>query len=80
MANDNLSLDLSAADVLGFTGWPDAMVSDYIAKGADYMLIGEGDPNVSGKPANRTRQYFDTTASKLYVNPVIGARTGWVLV
>lgn len=79
MANDNLSLDLSAADVLGFTGWPDAMISDYIAKGADYMLVGEGDPNVLGKPANRTRLYMDTVALKLYMNPVIGARTGWVL-
>lgn len=55
-------------------------MSDYIAKGADYMLVGAGDPNVLGKPANRTRFYMDTVALKLYMNPVIGARTGWVLV
>lgn len=56
------------------------MVNDYISRGADYMLVGAGDPNASSTPANRTRQYFDTTAAKLYVNPVIGARTGWVMV
>ncbi len=65
---------------MGFTGWPDPMVSDYIAKGADYMLTGAGDPNALNIPANRTRQYLDTVAVKMYVNPVIGARTGWVLV
>lgn len=80
MANDNLSLELSASDVMSFTGWPDAMVSDYISRGADYMLTGAGDPNTLNIPANRTRQYLDTVAVKMYVNPVIGARTGWVLV
>lgn len=80
MANDNLSLDLSASDVASFTGWPDAMVSDYISRGADYMLTGDGDPNTLNIPANRTRQYLDTSAVKMYVNPVIGSRTGWVMV
>lgn len=80
MANDNLSLDLSASDVMGFTGWPDAMVSDYISRGADYMLVGDGDPNASSTPANRTRQYLDSLTGQLWVNPVIGARTGWVVV
>lgn len=65
---------------MAFTGWPDAMVSDYISRGADYMLTGEGDPNTLNVPANRTRQYLDTVAVKMYVNPVIGARTGWVMV
>lgn len=55
------------------------MVDDYISRGADYMLVGAGDPNASGRPANRTRLYMDTVALKLYMNPVIGARTGWVL-
>jgi hypothetical protein len=80
LANNELSLDLSASDVAEFTGWPDAMVSDYISRGADYMLVGSGDPNTASMPANRTRQYFDSAAGKLYVNPVIGARTGWVIV
>lgn len=65
---------------MNFTGWPDAMVNDYISRGADYMLTGAGDPNSLNIPANRTRQFFDTTASKLYVNPVIGSRNGWVAV
>lgn len=80
MANDNLSLELSASDVIGFTGWPDAMVSDYIAKGADYMLVGSGNPNTSSTPANRTRQYLDSDTGQMYVNPIIGNRTGWVAV
>lgn len=64
---------------MGFTGWPDPMVNDYIAKGADYPLTGDGSPE-GVQPANRTRQYFDTTAGKLYMNAVIGSRTGWVIV
>lgn len=80
MANENLSLELSASDVAAFTGWPDAMVSDYISRGADYMIAGAGDPNALKIPANRTRAYFDTVGLKQYNNPVIGARTGWVLV
>ncbi|MBC2659747.1 hypothetical protein H7A76_30305 [Pseudomonas sp. MSSRFD41] len=80
MANGDLSLDLSASDVMSFTGWPDPMVNDYISRGADYMLTGDGDPNTLNIPANRTRQYFDRAGSKLYVNPVIGARAGWVAV
>lgn len=80
MADNNQSLDLSASDVMTFTGWPDAMVNDYISRGADYMIVAAGDPNTTAMPANRTRQYFDTTTSKLYVNPVIGSRTGWVAV
>ena len=62
MANNELSLDLSASDVAEFTGWPDAMVSDYISRGVDYMLVGSGDPNTASMPANRTRQYFDSAA------------------
>jgi hypothetical protein len=78
LANDNQSLELSASDVAFFTGWPDAMVNDYISRGADYMIAGAGDPNTLGIPANRSRAYFDTVAGIQYNNPVIGARTGWV--
>lgn len=78
MAN-NQSLDLSASEVMQFTGWPDEMVNDYISRGADYMLVGTGSPE-GIQPANRTRQYLDSAAGKLYANPVIGARTGWVMV
>lgn len=64
---------------MGFTNWADPMVNDYISKSADYALVGSGSPE-GVQPANRTRQYFDTVAGKLYMNPVIGARTGWVMV
>lgn len=79
MANDNQSLDLSASDVMGFTNWPEPMVNDYISRGADYMIVGDASPE-GVVPANRTRQYFSTADGKLYVNPVIGARSGWMAV
>lgn len=78
MANDTQALYLSASEVMSETGWGDAMVNDYISRGADYMLIGEGSPE-GVIPSNRTRQYFDTAASKLYVNPLINERDGWVM-
>lgn len=79
MANDNQSLFLSATDVMSMTGWPDAMVNDYISRFPDYMLIGSGTPE-GNQPANQTRQYYDADNEVLYINPVIGARTGWVAV
>jgi hypothetical protein len=59
------------------TGWPDAMVNDYISRFPDYMLTGAGSPE-GIEAANQTRQYLDVDTNDLYVNPVIGARTGWV--
>lgn len=79
MANNDLSLGLSASEVMGMTGWPDAMVSDYVSRGADYMLTGNGSPE-GVVPANRTRQYWAVDDEKLYINAVIGSRTGWVQV
>lgn len=79
MADQVNGLDLSASEVAFYTGWPDDMVNDYISRTVDYMQVGEGSPE-GNIPANRTRQYFDTLSGDLYVNPVIGARTGWVIV
>ena len=79
MANDNQSLFLSASDVMSMTGWPEAMANDYISRFPDYMLTGSGTPE-GNQPANQTRQYYDEDNKILYVNPVIGARTGWVAV
>ncbi|QZA71254.1 hypothetical protein AH02_9 [Pseudomonas phage AH02] len=73
------SLGLSAADVANFTGWPDAMVNDYISREPDYPLSGSGSPE-GVQPANRTLQYFDKDSGKLYYNANIGSRTGWVAV
>lgn len=79
MANDNQGLFLSAVDVMNMTGWPEAMVSDYISRTADYMQAGSGSPE-GVVAANQTRQYLDIGTSTLYVNPVVGARTGWVAI
>lgn len=61
------------------TKWPDPMVNDYISRGADYMLTGSGSPE-GIEAANKARQYLDIDTTTLYVNPVIGARTGWVAI
>lgn len=59
------------------TGWPDAMVNDYISRVSVYMLTGSGSPE-GVEPANASRLYLDLDTNDVYVNPVIGARTGWV--
>jgi len=79
LANDNQSLFLSAQEVMSMTGWPDAMVNDYISRTADYMLTGSGSPE-GVQAANQSRLYLDIDTNDLYVNPVIGARAGWVAV
>lgn len=79
MANDTQSLYLSATEVLDLTGWPQAMVNDYISRGSDYMLVGIGSPE-NVEASNRTRQYLDADTGTLYVNPDVGVRVGWVAV
>lgn len=59
------------------TGWPDAMVNDYISRVSVYMLTGNGSPE-GIQPANASRLYLDLDNNDIYVNPVIGSRTGWV--
>lgn len=78
MANDNQSLFLSASEVMDMTKWPEAMVNDYISRFPDYMLTGSGSPE-GVEPANQTRLYLDVDTNDIYVNPIIGERTGWVL-
>lgn len=73
------TLDLTVAEVMQYTGWPFEMANDYVSRTSDYMLVGQGSPE-GLMPANKTRQYFDSDAGQLYVNPVIGAKTGWVAV
>lgn len=55
------------------------MVSDYVSRGADYMITGLGSPE-GVVASNRTRQYWATDDEKLYINSKVGSRTGWVLV
>jgi hypothetical protein len=62
---------------MNMTGWPDAMVSDYVSRGADYMITGLGSPE-GVVASNRTRQYWATDDEKLYINSKVGSRTGWV--
>jgi len=70
------------------TGWPDPIVNDYIsllssltqlASAIQVMDSGIVDPE-GVVAANNSRQYFNTVTSKLWINPVIGATTGWVLI
>lgn len=79
MANDMQTLDLTVAEVMEYTGWPFEMANDYVSRSSDYMIVGQGSPEGS-IPANKTRQYMDSGAGQLYINPVVGARTGWVAV
>lgn len=83
-----IGLDLSASEVKALTGWPDAIVNDYtsvlnslrtLASSIQVMSSGAIDPE-GAVIANNSRQYFNTATSKLWVNPVVGASTGWVLV
>lgn len=91
MANftgDYLGLDLSANEVKALTNWPDPIVNDYtsvlnslraLASSIQVMDVGVVDPN-GVVTANNSRQYFNSTTSKLWINPVIGATTGWVMI
>lgn len=81
-----IGLDLSAQEVKALTGWPDAIVNDYtsvlnslrlLASTIQVMDVGIVDPN-GAVQANNSRQYFNSVTNKLWVNPVIGATTGWV--
>lgn len=83
-----IGLDLSASEVSALTGWPDAIVSDYtsvinslrtLASNIQVMDSGLVDPE-GVVTANNSRQYFNSVTSKLWVNPVVGAVTGWVLI
>lgn len=91
MANfngDYLGLDLSASEVKALTGWPDAIVNDYtsvlnslraLASSIQVMDVGVIDPN-GVVASNNSRQYFNSVTSKLWVNPVVGVTTGWVVI
>lgn len=88
LTSNYLGLALSAAEVKGMTGWPDPIVNDYIsllssltqlASAIQVMDSGVVDPE-GVVVANNSRQYFNTVTSKLWINPVIGATTGWVLI
>lgn len=83
-----IGLDLSASEVKALTGWPDAIVNDYtsvlnslrqLASAIQVMEVGLVDPE-GVKAANNSRQYFNSTTGKLWVNPITGADTGWVLI
>jgi len=83
-----IGLDLSASEVKGLTGWPDAIVNDYtsvlnslrlLASSIQVMDVGVVDPN-GNVTSNNSRQYFNSATSKLWINPVVGALTGWVVI
>jgi len=83
-----IGLDLSASEVKALTDWPDAIVNDYtsvlnslrlLASSIQVMEVGLVDPE-GVVTANNSRQYFNSVTSKLWINPVVGALTGWVLI
>lgn len=83
-----IGLDLSALEVKALTGWPDPIVNDYtsvlnslrlLASSIQVMEVGAVDPE-GVVTANNSRQYFNSATSKLWVNPVIGANAGWVVI
>lgn len=86
LSTQYIGLDLSASEVKALTGWPDAIVNDYtsvlnslraLASSIQVMEVGVGDPN-GVATANNSRQYFNSASGVLWVNPVVGATTGWV--
>lgn len=83
MANDNLTLSLSAAELRALTNWPETVINDYISRAeeAQFALMQIGGPSPEGVvPANKSRQYFSTDDQLLYVNPAVGSKTGWVAI
>ena len=87
-AGDYIGWNLTDAEVKALTGWPDPIVSDYtsllnslrtLASAIQVMDVGIVDPN-GVVSANNSRQYFNSVTNKLWINPVIGANTGWVSV
>lgn len=88
LSNSFIGLDLSANEIKALTGWPDPIVNDYtsvlnslrlLASQIQVMDVGVVDPN-GAVAANNSRQYFNSATSKLWVNPVVGALTGWVVI
>ncbi len=83
-----IGLDLSASEVKDLTGWPDPIVNDYtsvlnslrqLASAIQVMDVGAIAPN-GVVASNNSRQYFNSATGKLWINPVIGATTGWVVI
>ena len=88
LGEDYIGLDLSASEVKALTGWPDTIVNDYtsvlnslraLASSIQVMSSGAIDPN-GAVISNNSRQYFNTSTGKLWINPVVGASTGWVVI
>lgn len=88
ITQDFIGLALSAEEVAQLTGWPEPMVSAFVSLvedlattansvDANFMQVGTGSPE-GAVTANKSRQYFDSNTSTLYVNPVVGADSGWI--
>ena len=85
-----IGLDLSADELRTLTDWPEPVVNAFISLAQDlfntansidsnFMKVGTGSPE-GAVESNKSRQYFDSAAGTLYVNPDVGASTGWVAV
>jgi hypothetical protein len=85
-----IGLDLSADELRELTNWPEPVINAFISLAQDlittaqsidnnFMQVGTGSPE-GAVTSNKSRQYFDSAASTLYINPVIGADSGWVAI
>lgn len=88
--NEFKSLRFSAFDLRALVDWPDSVINDYTTTigsldalanqvAASTMIVDTGAPE-NVVTSNDSRQYFDSNTDKLYINPVVGAITGWVLI
>lgn len=88
ITQDFIGLALSAEEVAQLTDWPEPMVSAFVSLvedisttansvDANYMKVGVGSPE-GAITANKSRQYFDSNAGTLYINPVVGEDSGWI--
>jgi hypothetical protein len=90
VTQDFIGLDLSADELRELTNWPEPVINAFISLAQDLittaqsidsniMQVGTGSPEGS-VTSNKSRQYFDSSAGTLYINPAVGADSGWVAV
>lgn len=90
VTQDFVGLELSADELRGMTNWPEPVINQFISLAQDlittansldrnFMQVGTGSPE-GVVTSNKSRQYFDSAANTLYVNPVVGADSGWTAV
>ena len=85
-----IGLDLSADELRQLTDWPEPVINAFISLAQDLITTAQSiDSNLmqvgTGSPegvitSNKSRQYFDSSANTLYINPDVGSDSGWVAI